>query len=512
MPDQSRPWYHSALFTWLCAFLLPPAGLVLLWIRPATGIARKLSGTLAIAVITLAHLMLVFGMRFEMDGSGSRPIVSFRNKEKHYELIEKTRSAAAPTPESRNEPTVVAAAAPVPAPAAAAATPPAAAPEPPKPYWTDYRGPSRDGRYTQGPIQTAWPSTGLKPLWKIPIGGGYASMVIAQGKLFTIEQRRDQEVIAAYDTQTGKEVWAHKYPAFFQEGMGGDGPRATPTWHAGLLYSMGATGMLKVLDASTGAVKWQKDILKDNGAQNLTWGMSAAPLIVDDKVIVQPGGMDGKSVVAYNKLTGERAWSSLNDQQAYTSPMLVTLGGKRQIVTATALRVVGLDPADGKLLWEHPWTTEYDVNAAQPIVISDSQILISAGYDHGAALLEITPSGAKQVWFNKKMKNKFNSSVLYEGHLYGMDESIMACIRVSDGQQTWKGGRYGYGQVLLADGHLIVTTEAGEIVLLKATPAKHTEVAKFSAIEGKTWNVPAMADGVLYARNIAEMAAYRVGR
>ncbi|MDX1983099.1 MAG: PQQ-binding-like beta-propeller repeat protein, partial [Bryobacteraceae bacterium] len=295
---------------------------------------------------------------------------------------------------------------------------------------------------------------------------------------------------------------------------GGDGPRATPTWHEGMLYSMGATGMLKVLDAATGAVKWEKDTLKDNGAQNLTWGMSAAPLIVDDKVIVQPGGLDGKSVVAYHRITGARVWSSLNDQQAYTSPMLVTLAGRRQIVTATALRFVGLDPADGKLLWEFPWTTEYDVNAAVPLVVGENRLFISAGYDHGAALLEIEKSGAglaaKQIWFNKKMKNKFSSSVLHEGHIYGMDEAIMACVRVSDGQQMWKGGRYGYGQLLLANGHLVVISEAGELVLVKATPDKHTELAKFSAIEGKTWNVPAMADGVLFVRNLAEMAAFRI--
>jgi outer membrane protein assembly factor BamB len=506
------PWYRSPAVNWLAAVLLPPVGLVLLWIRHI-GYFKKILGSLVIGLIMMAHLFLLFGMRVELDGSGARPIFSFRDKEKHFAAIDVDRTAAPvavpAAPAAQPPATVVAAAAPE------SAAPAPAAEAKPAPYWTDYRGPLRDGHYRQTPVLDAWPANGLRRLWKIPIGLGYSSMVIADGRLYTIDQRRDKEVVAAYDAASGRELWAHSYPAFFQEGMGGDGPRATPVWHEGLLYSMGATGWLKVLDAATGKVKWEKDILKDNGAQNLTWGMSAAPLIVDEKVIVQPGGMEGKSVVAYHKLTGERVWSSLNDQQAYTSPMLVTLAGRRQIVTATALRFVGLDAADGKLLWEFPWTTEYDVNAAQPLVVGDNRLFISAGYDHGAALLEIEKSGdglaAKQVWFNKKMKNKFSSSVLHEGHIYGMDEAIMACVRVSDGQQTWKGGRYGYGQLLLAGGNLVVISESGELVLVKATPEKHTELAKFPAIEGKTWNVPAMADGVLFVRNLAEMAAFRIG-
>lgn len=472
--------------------------------RPATRIPLKLLGTLGIAAVAVAHLVLLFGMRFEMDGSGSRPIFSFRDPERHYERIEQSRAAEPPVEAPSR---VQAAAPPTPAPARAVES---------KPYWTDYRGPNRDGRYEQSGILTAWPAKGLNLLWKIPVGGGYSSIVVAEGKAFTIEQRRGDEVIAAYDVKTGKQLWAHKYPASFQESMGGEGPRATPAWHQGLLYSLGATGWLKVLDAGTGQVKWEKDILADNGAQNLTWGMSAAPLIVDDKVIVQPGGMDGKSIVAYNKLTGAKMWTSLNDQQAYTTPMLATLSGKRQIVTATALRVVGLDPDGGKLLWEFPWTTEYDVNAAQPVFTAENRFIISAGYDHGAALVEVAPEGdafkARQIWFNKKMKNRFNSSVVHDGYLYGLDESIMACVRVGDGQQMWKGGRYGYGQLLLAGGHLVVISEQGEVALVKAAPDKHTELARFQAIEGKTWNVPALADGVLFVRNIAEMAAFRIGR
>jgi outer membrane protein assembly factor BamB len=240
--------------------------------------------------------------------------------------------------------------------------------------------------------------------------------------------------------------------------------------------------------------------------------MAAAPLIVDDKVVVLPGGRSGKSVVAYNKLSGAPVWKSLNDTQAYVSPMLVTLAGKRQILVETANRVVGLAVEDGSLLWETSWNTDMGINCSQPIVIDANRFFLSSGYGKGAALVEITSSGggltAHKVWENSSMKNKFNSSVLYEGNVYGLDEGILTCVDVTTGERKWKGGRYGFGQVILASGHLVVITDTGELVLVKATPDKHTEVAKFSAIEGKTWNYPAIAEGRLLVRIQTQMACF----
>ena len=296
--------------------------------------------------------------------------------------------------------------------------------------------------------------------------------------------------------------------------MGGDGPRATPTWHGGRLYALGAEGEFRCLEAASGKTLWRRNILSDNNAKNLEWGMTASPLIVDDKVIVLPGGSPGKSVVAYDRLTGEPVWKVLDDKQAYVSPMLVNLAGRRQILVVSAPRVMGLDPSDGNMLWEYPWTTSYDVNSAQPIVIGESRFFISSAYGHGAAVVELTPGdnrfGARTVWQNIRMKNKFNSSVLHEGHIYGLDENILACVDAETGDLKWKGGRYGYGQLLLADGHLIVITESGGLVLVKATPDRHIELASFSALEGKTWNVPAMADGKLLVRNTKEMACFLI--
>ena len=381
-------------------------------------------------------------------------------------------------------------------------------------YWTNFRGPSRDGRYEESAVLTKWPSGGPPLLWRQPIGGGYASFVVADNTAFTIEQRRRQETVAAYNVETGRELWTNSWNAEFIESMGGDGPRATPTWDAGRLYALGAMGELRCLDAKSGKPLWSRNILTDNGAQNLQWGMAAAPLIVDDKVIVLPGGTSGKSVVAYNKLTGAPVWRVLGDRQAYTSPMLVTLAGKRQIMVVTASRVVGLAPEDGSLLWSYPWDTQMGLNISQPIVVDRNRFFISAGYGKGAALVAVTGSGntftAQKVWENTSMKNKFNSSVLHRGHIYGLDEGILTCIDVETGQRKWKGGRYGYGQVLLASDHLIITTETGELVLVRATPDKHEELARVPALEGRTWNVPAIANGRLLVRNATQMACYNL--
>jgi outer membrane protein assembly factor BamB len=198
--------------------------------------------------------------------------------------------------------------------------------------------------------------------------------------------------------------------------------------------------------------------------------------------------------------------------------MLVTLAGKRQILVETANRVVGLAPEDGSLLWETSWNTDMGINCSQPIVIDANRVFLSSGYGKGAALVEITSGGdgltARKLWekATKAMNNKFNSAVFYAGYAYGLDEGILACVDVQTGAQQWKGGRYGYGQVLLASGHLIVITDTGELVLVKASPDKHTEVAKFPAIEGKTWNNPAIADGRLLVRNQTQMACFDLSR
>jgi len=434
-----------------------------------------------------------------------------RSNEAHYAQLEQNRNQQA------QQPAPAATAVPSPSPSASvAASPGQAASAPAAPsrnYWTNFRGPKRDGRYDEAAVSTNWPSTGLPVVWKQPVGVGYASFVVADGKAYTIEQRRSQEVVAAYDINNGRELWTQKWNAEFSDSTG-DGPRATPTWEQGRVYALGATGELRCLDANNGSVIWGKNILNDNSAKNLPWAMAASPLIVDDKVIVLPGGGNGKSVVAYNKNTGAPVWKALSDPQAYVSPMLVELAGRRQIVVVSSYRVVGLAPENGALLWSYPWDTDMGINVSQPIMVDKNRFFISSGYGKGAALVEVKGSGdsftASTVWENKNMKNKFNSSVLHNGYVYGLDEGILVCLDVNTGERKWKEGRYGYGQVVLAGNHLIVTSDQGDLALVNASPDKYTEVARFSAVQGQTWNYPAIANGKLLVRNSNEMAAFDI--
>jgi outer membrane protein assembly factor BamB len=512
--QESTPWYRSLTGLIAASVLLPPLGLALLWARRDAATKLKIVGTLGIVILGASY---VYVFRVWRNSSINNA---------HYEELERHRAqqqalavqngdqqAAVPTSAQPATVSSPAANASPGIPAAPGAVPPPETAHASRNYWTNFRGPNRDGRYDEMAVLTQWPAEGLKPVWKQPIGVGYASFVVADGRAHTIEQRRGQEVVTAYDVATGRELWKQGWNAAYSDSTG-DGPRATPTWDDGRLYALGATGELRCLDAKTGSVVWGRNILSDNQASNLSWAMAASPLIVDDKVIVLPGGTSGKSVVAYNKMTGAPVWKSQNDAAAYVSPMLVTLAGRRQIVVVSSSRVMGLVPEDGAVLWSYTWDTDMGINVSQPIMVSQNRFFISAGYGKGAALVEVSGNGnafaARTIWENINMKNKFNSSVLHEGFVYGLDEGILTCLDVNTGVRKWKGGRYGYGQVILASGYLIVSSDSGELALVKATPQQYSEVARFAAIEGKTWNYPAIAGGKLLVRNANEMAAYNI--
>jgi outer membrane protein assembly factor BamB len=498
--QKSAPWYRSTVVVIIAAILLPPVGLILIWLN-RWPVIRKVVASLAVVLIAIGYFYAYdYWLRI-------------RGNEEQYARVEEHRqqqAAQAPATVAPASASPVAQPSASASPAAGGATPPAA---PSRNAWTNFRGARRDGKYDQN-VSTAWPANGLPVLWKQPVGIGFSSFAIADGKAYTIEQRRRQEVVAAYDVATGRELWKQAWNAEYTD-SNGDGPRSTPTWDQGRIYALGATGELKCLDANTGAVIWGKNILSENQASNLQWAQTASPLIVDDKVIVLPGGGGGKSVVAYNKTTGAPVWKALDDRQAYVSPMLVEMGGRRQIIVVSSMRVVGLTPENGALLWSYPWETDMGINVSQPVVVDRNRFFISSGYGKGAALVELKPNGntftASTIWENINMKNKFNSSVLHNGYIYGLDEQILVCLDVNTGERKWKEGRFGFGQVILASGHLIIThADTGEVVLVKASPDKYTEVARFTALQGRTWNYPAIADGRLLVRNATEMAAYDI--
>jgi outer membrane protein assembly factor BamB len=383
--------------------------------------------------------------------------------------------------------------------------------------WPEFRGPQRDSRVIPLPFDTDWERHPPRLIWRRRVGPGWSSFALVDGHLFTQEQRGENEAVVCLRLETGAEVWSHEDPTRFSEAMGGVGPRATPTFDAGYLYSLGASGRLNCLAARTGRVIWSRDLAADSGAKVPVWGFSSSPLIVDGIVVVFAGGPAGKSVLGYRAQDGELAWSAGKGRVSYSSPHKLSVDGDVQILMASDYGLIALEPARGGLLWEHEWQMPGDApRVVQPHLLKDGSILLGTGYGHGTRQLQLRHSGktweAEAGWTTKGLKPYFNDFVSQDGFLYGFDAEIFCCIDAQTGKRRWKGGRYGHGQVLLLEGQktLLILSETGVVVLVQATPERHVEVAQFDALSGKTWNHPVVARGKLCVRNAEEAACYEL--
>lgn len=392
--------------------------------------------------------------------------------------------------------------------------------------WGEYRGPGRDGVVKDVPTDVDWSAT-PKEVWRHPVGAGWSSFSIAESTLpspgsdepsltkallLTQEQRGEKECVVAYNAETGDQIWVHEDDFRFDEAMGGLGPRATPTVHGQFVYSLGATGQLNCLEALTGEKVWATNILEDAESKNLEWAMAGSPLVVGNKVIVNPGGKKGRSAIAYDKTSGEQIWASGNYRASYTAPTLATLHGKEQVIVFGGNGPVGHDLETGDEQWNYKWENDPKVNAAIPTIVGESSIMICCGYGVGSALLRFSLEGESwkvdSDWESKRLKTKFNAPVRKGDYVYGLDEGILTCIDLKTGKPEWKRGRYGYGQILLCGDVLIVQAESSEVVFVSATPEKHIELHRFQAIEGKSWNHPVVWNGRLYVRNGEEAACF----
>lgn len=375
--------------------------------------------------------------------------------------------------------------------------------------WPGFRGPARDGHVRGVTIDTDWTRSPPVELWRRPIGPGWGSFAVHGDVLYTQEQRGDDEIVSAYAVSTGKPVWRHHDTARFWESNGGPGPRATPTVSNGRVYALGATGILNALDERSGAVVWSHNAAKDTGAKTPDWGFSGSPLIVGDLVIAATGGV----MVAYDAASGARRWIGPAGEDGYTSPHLLTIEGVSQVVHMSGTGLSSVTPADGKLLWQHPWKG-YPV--VQPSQTPDGGILIVANESSGTRRVAVARGGSgwtvAERWTSNGLKPWFNDFVVHKGHAYGFDGTILSCIDLADGARKWKGGRYGGGQlVLLPDADvLLVLSEEGELALVSAAPDGFKELGRAHAITGKTWNHPVVAGHILLVRNGEEMAAFRL--
>jgi outer membrane protein assembly factor BamB len=380
--------------------------------------------------------------------------------------------------------------------------------------WPGFRGAARDGLVRGVSIATDWSRTPPVELWRHPIGPGWSSFAVHGELVYTQEQRGDAELVSSYRLTTGAPVWRHRDAARFYESNGGAGPRGTPTFSDGQLYALGATGLLNALDARTGAVLWSRNAAADTNKQIPQWGFAASPLVTDRTVIVAAAG----KLAAYDRMTGHPQWIGPAAGGGYSSPQLATIDGVEQIVLVNVAGAVGVALADGQLLWKHEWSGD---GITQPAVVG-GDVLFGSGSGLNSAVglrrLGLTHGAdgwsAQERWTSSALKPYFNDFVVLDGHAYGFDGSILACVDLADGKRTWKGGRYGHGQLVALPDQalLVVLSEDGELALVKASPEQFTEIARVPALEGKTWNHPVLAGDVLLVRNGQEMAAFRLSR
>ncbi len=384
-----------------------------------------------------------------------------------------------------------------------------------RPDFPQYLGPQRNAVIDDGTVLARdWEKAPPQILWRQPIGPAWSGFAIVGNRAVTFEQRGDSEVVVCLDVLSGKRLWEHAYPARYASALGGEGPRSTPTIADGRVYTFGATGTTNCLDLATGRQIWQRTKAQDAPKGQPEWAYAGSPLIHEDKVIVSMGQSHGKSLFAFRRKDGEVAWRDGSQPAEYSSPAFLTLAGVPQIVSFNMLFITAHDPGTGAVLWEYPWGIRQPC-VAQPVPVGPDRVVFSSGYGIGCELLQIQRDAegklsAQRVWKTLNMKAKLASFIHRDGHLYGLDDGILACVDVRDGSRKWKAGRYGHGQILLVGDVLLVTAENGEIVLLAPTPEAPNELTRFRVFDSKTWNPPALSGDILLMRTDQEVACVRL--
>jgi outer membrane protein assembly factor BamB len=386
--------------------------------------------------------------------------------------------------------------------------------------WPQWRGPERDGLSRETGLLKEWPADGPKVVWQVEgVGAGYSTISVADGRIFTQGNVEDEGRIQCLDERTGKTLWSVRSPAekeVFEERRG-NGPRGAPTVDGDRVYVEGGGGDLTCLDL-TGRVVWSLHLLRDlnGGERPPKWGFSESPLVDGDKLIVTPGGNDG-AVAALDKRTGDVIWRSadVTDKAHYSSPIVVDVGGTRQIIQFTSRRVVGLDAETGKLLWDYAASANGTANVATPIY-HDGHVFTSSAYGTGGGLVKLVQDGgawkAEEVYFSESMANHHGGIVLLDGFLYGFGSNVLICMDYMTGEIAWRDRSVGKGSLTSADGHLYCLGEKNQAGLVEANPKEYVEKGRFELPESgwPTWAHPVVANGALYLRDQGTLTKYDV--
>ena len=366
-----------------------------------------------------------------------------------------------------------------------------------------------------------WPEGGPKVAWKADnVGKAYATVSVADGRVFTQGNVNDEGRIQCYNEKNGDLIWSVRPPRetkAFTHGRG-DGPRGTPTVDGANVYCEGGDGSLTCLKADSGEVVWSAHLAQDFGGKRPGWGYSESPLVDGEKLIVTPGGKQG-AIAALNKLTGEVIWKStdVTDPAHYSSPIAADIEGVHQIIQFTRERIVGVDAKDGRLLWDYSKSANGTANVATPIV-KDNYVFSSSAYGTGGGLVKITRKGsdftAEEVYFQKPMANHHGGIVRVGDYMYGFGSGGLICMEFLTGEIAWRNRSVGKGSLCYADGQLYCFGEKNQMALVDANPKEYVEHGRFDTPDsGKpTWAHPVVANGRLYLRDQDTLTAYDIRR
>ncbi|MCL4787400.1 MAG: PQQ-binding-like beta-propeller repeat protein [Verrucomicrobia bacterium] len=369
--------------------------------------------------------------------------------------------------------------------------------------WPQWRGPDGNGISKETGWTTKWPADGPKRLWTAKVGIGFASFSVSHGRVYTTGNTDDTDTIFCFDANSGKELWKHAYPEKLDPKYYEGGTSATPTVDGDRVYSLSKQGELFCLDASKGTVIWSKNVAKELNAKLPTWGFAGSVCIEGNMALLNVG----TAGAALDKKTGKVLWSSGPEEAGYSTPVVFDLRGERCVALAGKQHIYSVRLKDGTVLWRHPWKTQYDVNAADPIV-SGTTMVIGSGYGHGCAALDISSTPPKVIWENKNLRTQLSPAALLGGYLYGADddaykpEATFRCVDLKTGEVKWS-EKTGYVSLLAADGKLIALTARGELLIVEATPEAFKPIARAQVIGGKCWTTPVLANGRIYCRNAA---------
>jgi outer membrane protein assembly factor BamB len=384
--------------------------------------------------------------------------------------------------------------------------------------WPQFLGPNRDGTSQETGLATTWPKDGPPVVWQRDVGEGFSSPVVSGGRLILFHRVGGEEVVECLDAATGKPRWKHSYACTYRDPYGkGNGPRSTPVTSGDKVFTLGAAGMLHCLTLDEGKPVWRHDLPSDYRIRPSFFGVGSTPLVEGGLLVVNVGGA-GAGIVAFDKDSGKEVWKATDDEASYASPVAATIDGVRHLLVFTRTGLVSLDPANGKVRFRKRWRSrmEASVNAATPLVIGD-QVFLTASYNTGAALLNVKKDAVEEVWSNDEvMSSQYNTPVHVDGRLYGIDgradlgEAELRCVDVKTGKVRWSQERFTCSSIIVADRHLIILTENGDLVSAEANPDKYCEKARASLLVGPCRAHPALADGRLYARDTRKLVCWNL--